>query len=280
MKILFVSLGCDKNLVDSEEMLGDLTQAGYEITDDEEEAEAAVVNTCCFINDAKKESIESILELAERRTAGQLRALIVTGCLAQRYSEDILREIPEVDAVIGTTAQDTLVQTLQEVTGRREISGKEEKDQALVRLNDLRRIPRTDAKRVLTTANGYAYLRIAEGCSKCCTYCVIPSIRGGYRSLPMENVLSTAEDLASQGVRDSFPAHGFRVAVFGLRKTGLDEGNGGRAVVFRPDEKLTSEKFHDILLRFPSGTKPALPGGNACISGRKACICTGNRILS
>ena len=156
MKILFVSLGCDKNLVDSEEMLGDLTQAGYEITDDEEEAEAAVVNTCCFINDAKKESIESILELAERRTAGQLRALIVTGCLAQRYSEDILREIPEVDAVIGTTAQDTLVQTLQEVTGRREISGKEEKDQALVRLNDLRRIPRTDAKRVLTTANGYA----------------------------------------------------------------------------------------------------------------------------
>jgi ribosomal protein S12 methylthiotransferase len=202
MKILFVSLGCDKNLVDSEEMLGDLTQAGYEITDDEEEAEAAVVNTCCFINDAKKESIESILELAERRTAGQLRALIVTGCLAQRYSEDILREIPEVDAVIGTTAQDTLVQTLQEVTGRREISGKEEKDQALVRLNDLRRIPRTDAKRVLTTANGYAYLRIAEGCSKCCTYCVIPSIRGGYRSLPMESVIRTAGELAAQGVRE------------------------------------------------------------------------------
>ena len=202
MNVLFVSLGCDKNLVDSEEMLGDLTQAGYEITDDEEEAEAAVVNTCCFINDAKKESIESILELAERRTAGQLRALIVTGCLAQRYSEDILREIPEVDAVIGTTAQDTLVQTLQEVTGRREISGKEEKDQALVRLNDLRRIPRTDAKRVLTTANGYAYLRIAEGCSKCCTYCVIPSIRGGYRSLPMESVIRTAGELAAQGVRE------------------------------------------------------------------------------
>ena len=203
MKILFVSLGCDKNLVDSEEMLGDLTQAGYEITDDEEEAEAAVVNTCCFINDAKKESIESILELARRRTDGQLRALIVTGCLAQRYSQDILREIPEVDAVIGTTAQDTLLQTLEEVLGRDEAgSGRQEKDRALVRLDDLRRLPRTDAKRVLTTANGYGYLRIAEGCSKHCTYCVIPSIRGSYRSIPMENVLETAEQLAGQGVRE------------------------------------------------------------------------------
>ena len=203
MKILFVSLGCDKNLVDSEEMLGDLTQAGYEITDDEEAAEAAVINTCCFINDAKKESIESILELARRRTDGQLRALIVTGCLAQRYSQDILREIPEVDAVIGTTAQDTLLQTLEEVLGRDEAgSGRQEKDRALVRLDDLRRLPRTDAKRVLTTANGYGYLRIAEGCSKHCTYCVIPSIRGSYRSIPMENVLETAEQLAGQGVRE------------------------------------------------------------------------------
>ena len=204
MKILFVSLGCDKNLVDSEEMLGDLTQAGYEITDDEEAADAAVINTCCFINDAKKESIETILELAGRKTDGQLQALIVTGCLAQRYSEDILREIPEVDAVIGTTAQDTLLQTIQEVIGRSSagMDSGPKKDQALVRLNDLRRMPRTDAKRVLTTANGYGYLRIAEGCSKHCTYCVIPSIRGSYRSLPMENVLSTAEDLASQGVRE------------------------------------------------------------------------------
>ena len=204
MKILFVSLGCDKNLVDSEEMLGDLTQAGYEITDDETAADAAVVNTCCFINDAKKESIETILELAQRRTDGQLRALIVTGCLAQRYSRDILQEIPEVDAVIGTTAQETLLQTLEEVIGREsaaEESGKE-KDRALVRLNDLRKMPRTDAKRVLTTANGYGYLRIAEGCSKHCTYCVIPSIRGSYRSIPMESVLSMAQELAGQGVRE------------------------------------------------------------------------------
>ena len=221
MKILFVSLGCDKNLVDSEEMLGDLTRAGYEITDDEEEAEAAVVNTSCFINDAKKESIESILELAQRRTSGQLRALVVTGCLAQRYSEDILREIPEVDAVIGTTAQETLLQTLESITGGAaaeavrsgekrtdtpeemgDIHEYREKNPALVRLNDLKKIPRTDARRVLTTANGFAYLRIAEGCNKHCTYCVIPSIRGPYRSVPMKEVLRTARELADQGVRE------------------------------------------------------------------------------
>ena len=238
MKILFVSLGCDKNLVDSEEMLGDLTRAGYEITDDEEEAEAAVINTCCFINDAKKESIESILELAPRRTDGRLRALIVAGCLAQRYSKEILQEIPEVDAVIGTTAQETLLETLQAVlddsgktgTGQEETAGadaaarfrgQDRQDGSgkapgqgagsaaatdglceKIRLDDLRKKPRTDAKRVLTTANGYGYLRIAEGCSKNCTYCVIPSIRGPYRSVPMEDVLQTARELAAQGVRE------------------------------------------------------------------------------
>ncbi|MDO5476816.1 MAG: 30S ribosomal protein S12 methylthiotransferase RimO [Eubacteriales bacterium] len=215
MKILFVSLGCDKNLVDSEEMLGDLTRAGYEITDDEEIAEAAIVNTCCFINDAKKESIESILELADRRTAGQLRALIVTGCLAQRYSEEILKEIPEVDAVIGTTAQEALLETLNAVCGggsagagsdgsdQTENERKEEdRGPALVRLQDLKKMPRADAKRVLTTVNGYGYLRIAEGCGKYCTYCVIPYIRGPYRSVPMEQVLRTARDLADQGVRE------------------------------------------------------------------------------
>lgn len=231
MKILFVSLGCDKNLVDSEEMLGDLTRAGYEITDDEEAAEAAVINTCCFINDAKKESIESILELAQRRTDGQLRALIVAGCLAQRYSAEILKEIPEVDAVIGTTAQETLLETLQAVlrdrsgtetaaepAGNRDAADASRGSEAQaepagagrvpggsyekVRLEDLRKKPRADAKRVLTTANGYGYLRIAEGCDKNCTYCVIPSIRGPYRSVPMEQVLQTARDLAAQGVRE------------------------------------------------------------------------------
>lgn len=221
MRILFVSLGCDKNLVDSEEMLGDLTQSGYEITDDEELAEAAVVNTCCFINDAKKESIESILDLAQRRTSGQLKALIVTGCLAQRYSGDILREIPEVDAVIGTTAQETLIEVLDSVlkragktgsgvdsadgSGDGEEGGEKEAEETaagLVRLHDLKKMPRTNARRVLTTADGYGYLRIAEGCSKHCTYCVIPSIRGPYRSVPMDDVVRTAEELASRGVKE------------------------------------------------------------------------------
>ena len=207
MKVLFVSLGCDKNLVDTEEMLGDLVDAGYEITDNEESAEAAIVNTCCFINDAKKESIETILELGERRTAGQLRALIVTGCLAQRYSEQIRQEIPEVDAVIGTTAQETLLETLRSITSEQSASEEESADPEeshglIVRLNDLRRMPRTDAKRVLTTTNGFGYLRIAEGCSKHCTYCVIPSIRGSYRSIPMEKVLKTGRELADQGVRE------------------------------------------------------------------------------
>lgn len=212
MKVLFVSLGCDKNLVDTEEMLGDLVNAGYEITDDEEAAEAAVVNTCCFINDAKKESIETILDLGARRTAGQLRALIVTGCLAQRYSEEIRKEIPEVDAVIGTTAQETLLETLRTITSEQsasdqsaseEVSAESEEARSLiVRLNDLRRMPRTDARRVLTTTNGFGYLRIAEGCSKHCTYCVIPSIRGAYRSVPMDQVLKTGRELAGQGVRE------------------------------------------------------------------------------
>lgn len=207
MKVLFVSLGCDKNLVDTEEMLGDLVDAGYEITDDEEMAEAAVVNTCCFINDAKKESIETIIDLGARRTSGQLRALIVTGCLAQRYSEEIRQEIPEVDAVIGTTAQETLLETLKTITSEQTASAEEsadseESNSLIVHLNDLRRMPRTDARRVLTTTNGFAYLRIAEGCSKHCTYCVIPSIRGSYRSVPMDQVLKTGRELADQGVRE------------------------------------------------------------------------------
>lgn len=207
MKILFISLGCDKNLVDSEEMLGDLTQAGYEITDDEEEADAAVINTCCFINDAKKESIEAILSLAQRRTIGQLKALVVTGCLAQRYSKEILKEIPEVDAVIGTTAQETLLQTLADITGAAGDAQQADpeaarREEAIVRLQDLRKMPRTGAERILTTANGYGYLRIAEGCSKHCTYCVIPSIRGPYRSVPMEEVLRTARSLSARGVRE------------------------------------------------------------------------------
>ena len=194
MKLAFVSLGCDKNLVDSEEMLELLSRGGrYVLTDDEEEAEAAVVNTCCFIDDAKKESIGEILSFAERRKSGQLKALIITGCMAQRYSEDVLREIPEVDAVVGTTARKRLPEALDAVI----------KDgvHGAVYLED-KNAPEETADRLLSTGGHYAYLKIAEGCSKHCTYCAIPGIRGEYRSVPMPQLLAQARDLAAQGVKE------------------------------------------------------------------------------
>ena len=191
MKVLFVSLGCDKNLVDSEHMLGALFEKGFTFTDDEAEAEAAVVNTCCFIEDAQKESIDEILALAERRTAGELKALVVTGCMAERYRDEILKEIPEVDAVVGMKEEERLPDILWEVLG----AGKA--GTAATASSD-RALPR----RILTTGGGYAYLKIAEGCDKCCTYCVIPSIRGGYQSVPMEELVAQARELAEQGVRE------------------------------------------------------------------------------
>ena len=198
MKILFVSLGCDKNLVDSEEMLGALRERGYQFTDDENEADAAIVNTCCFIMDAQKESIDQILALAELRTEGTLKALIVTGCMAQRYKDEVLREIPEVDAVIGTTSEGRITEILDEILqkGRPEGSG----GYLLMDSEDKR--TGTTAERVVTTGGYYSYLKIAEGCDKRCTYCVIPSIRGRYRSVPMDQLLDQARLLASKGIRE------------------------------------------------------------------------------
>ena len=198
MKILFVSLGCDKNLVDSEEMLGTLRERGYQFTDDENEADAAIVNTCCFIMDAQKESIEQILALAERRTEGTLKALIVTGCMAQRYKDEVLKEIPEVDAVIGTTSEGRIADILDEILQKGGPAGSG--GYLLVDSEDKR--TGTTAERVVTTGGYYSYLKIAEGCDKCCTYCVIPSIRGRYRSVPMEQLLEQARLLASKGIRE------------------------------------------------------------------------------
>ena len=198
MKILFVSLGCDKNLVDSEEMLGALRERGYQFTDDENEADAAIVNTCCFIMDAQKESIEQILALAERRTEGTLKALIVTGCMAQRYKEEVLKEIPEVDAVIGTTSEGRIAEILDEILQKGGPAGSG--GYLLVDSEDKR--TGTTAERVVTTGGYYSYLKIAEGCDKRCTYCVIPSIRGRYRSVPMEQLLEQARLLASKGIRE------------------------------------------------------------------------------
>ena len=192
MRVLFVSLGCDKNRVDSEVMLGMLSDRGYEFTDDEEQAEAAVVNTCCFINDAKEESVNTILELAERKKSGQLKALLVTGCLAQRYKEEIQKEIPEVDEVLGTTALDSIATALDKA-----LEGQEE---TFFESVDLK--PTGDRKRVLTTGGQFSYLKIAEGCNKCCSYCIIPKVRGHYRSVPMEQLTAEAEKLAQAGVRE------------------------------------------------------------------------------
>ncbi len=192
MNILFVSLGCDKNLVDSEVMLGILVSRGYRMVDDEAIAEVIVVNTCCFIHDAKEESIQTILEMADYKKTGNLKALIVTGCLAQRYQKEIFEEIPEVDAVIGTASYDKIAEAVsQALEGRGGLY-----------LDQTDSMPVTENRRILTTGGHYAYLKIAEGCDKCCTYCIIPRIRGSYRSVPMEQLLKEAEELAGSGVRE------------------------------------------------------------------------------
>ena len=192
MKVLFISLGCDKNLVDSEMMIGMLAEKGYSFTDDETEAEAVVVNTCCFINDAKEESINTILEMAELKKSGQIKALLVAGCLAQRYRDEIQTEIEEVDAIIGTASIDTVAEALDRV-----LAGQKSNY-----IDSLDRAPVTGKKRVLTTGGHYAYLKIAEGCNKHCTYCIIPKVRGNYRSVPIESLIAEARTLAEGGVKE------------------------------------------------------------------------------
>lgn len=192
MKILFISLGCDKNLVDTEVMLGLLASRGYEMTDDETEADIIVVNTCCFIHDAKEESIQNILEMAEYKKAGSAKALIVTGCLAQRYRQEILDEIPEVDEVLGTTAYDKILDAVDAA-----LAGEHS-----VIVRDVDTLPLPETKRLVTTGGHFAYLKIAEGCDKHCTYCIIPKIRGNFRSVPMERLIKEAEELAEQGVKE------------------------------------------------------------------------------
>ena len=192
MKLLFVSLGCDKNLVDTEVMLGLLDKRGWQITDDETQADVIVINTCCFVHDAKEESIQTILEMAEYKKTGSLKALIVTGCLAQRYQEEIVKEIPEVDAVLGTTSYDKIADAIDGAL----------EGNVSIELADVDALPLVETKRLVTTGGHYAYLKIAEGCDKHCTYCIIPKIRGNYRSVPMERLLEEAADLAEQGVKE------------------------------------------------------------------------------
>ncbi len=192
MEILFVSLGCDKNLVDTEYMIGALRDAGHTFTNEEGKAQAIIINSCCFINDAKEESVNTILEMAEYKNAGSCKALIVTGCLAERYRSEIIKEIPEVDAVLGTNSYSEIVAALEEV----------QKGNPYELYQPLGPMPQMNARRSLTTGGHYAHLKIAEGCNKCCTYCIIPKIRGRYRSVPMEELLAQAKEFASQGVKE------------------------------------------------------------------------------
>ncbi len=192
MNILCVSLGCDKNLVDTERMLGLLGREGYSFTDDETQADAVIINTCCFIGDAKEESINTILEMAELKQEGRLKTLVVTGCLAQRYRQEIFEEIPEVDAIVGTAYYDKIAKVLKNA----------EEGETPSCMKDLTSLPRMDSPRLMTTGGHYAFLKIAEGCDKHCTYCIIPSLRGPFRSYPMEQLVEEAEQLAEQGVKE------------------------------------------------------------------------------
>ena len=192
MKVLCVSLGCDKNLVDTEMMLGLLNRDGYTFTDDEYEADVIVINTCCFIGDAKEESVNTILEMAEMKKSGRCKAIVVTGCLAQRYKQEIIDEIPEVDGILGTSTYDEISNVLKEALSGKQVSC----------FHELNQTPQVETDRVVTTGGFYAFLKIAEGCDKHCTYCIIPSLRGTYRSVAMEQLVQEAERLAAKGVKE------------------------------------------------------------------------------
>lgn len=192
MKIMFISLGCDKNLVDTEMMLGMLAEKGYQFTDDEQEAEIVVVNTCCFIGDAKEESINTLIEIGQLKETANVKMLIAAGCLAQRYRKEIREQIPEVDVIIGTMAIDKIVEAVEEYQTK----------QYTTFVEDIDRTPVSGKKRVVTTGGHYAYMKIAEGCDKRCIYCIIPKVRGSYRSIPMETLLKEANTLVEQGVKE------------------------------------------------------------------------------
>lgn len=192
MKIMFISLGCDKNLVDTEMMLGMLAEKGYQFTDDEQEAEIVVVNTCCFIGDAKEESINTLIEIGQLKETANVKMLIAAGCLAQRYQKEIREQIPEVDVIIGTMAIDKIVEAVEEYQTK----------QYTTFVEDIDKTPVSGKKRVVTTGGHYAYMKIAEGCDKRCSYCIIPKVRGGYRSIPMETLLKEANTLVEQGVKE------------------------------------------------------------------------------
>jgi len=194
-KIAFVSLGCDKNLTDSEIMLGLIEEEGYIITPDESDADIVIVNSCGFIMDANEEAIDNILRIADYKTSGKLYGIIVTGCMAQRYKDEIFESLPEVDAVVGTGDFEKIGEVIKALTeGKRQVKLITDKNNKLREENSL--------KRKISTAGGFAYLKIAEGCDNLCTYCTIPSLRGKYRSRTMESLMEEALMLSENGVKE------------------------------------------------------------------------------
>lgn len=190
-KIFFVSLGCDKNFVDSETMLGLIDQAGMTITSEEEEAEVIIVNTCSFIHDAKQESIDTILEMAEYKKTGKLKGLIVTGCLPERYREEFMQELPEVDGVLGASNYDEIIETIEKVLEKERV----------VSFKDINYTP-VSSKRLMSSTTAYGYLKISEGCNNHCTYCIIPSLRGRMRSRTLESLMEEARMLVAEGKKE------------------------------------------------------------------------------
>ena len=200
-KILCVSLGCDKNLVDTENMLGILKSEGYEFTDDSNEADIVIINTCCFIHDAKEESINSIIEYGSLKENGKLKGLIVTGCLAQRYKDEIENELPEVDALIGISSIDKIIEAVKACVEKYNSDNKEN-SVAFASYDDISK-PIDTYKTRISSLGGYtSYLKIAEGCDKNCTYCIIPKIRGKFRSIEMEHLLDEAKRLVEMGTKE------------------------------------------------------------------------------
>ena len=192
MNIFFVSLGCDKNLVDSEMMITSLRKNGFVLTDDIEDADVIVVNTCCFIGDAKEESINTLIEMGGYKE-GRCKLLVAAGCLAQRYHNEIKEDIPEVDLIVGTMGYEDLSEKINEALGGKGV---------LESLKDIDYLPPPLTDRDSMSGGYYAYLKIAEGCDKCCTYCVIPKVRGHYRSVPMDNLIAQAKHLVVNGAKE------------------------------------------------------------------------------
>ena len=248
MKILFVSLGCDKNLVATENMLGILKNKGFEFTDDEWEADIIAINTCCFIGDAKQESINTILEMAEHKKDARCKVLVVAGCLAHRYQDEIIKEIPEVDAFVGTSSYDKIADMINSVLEEKGISNFVE---------DANRMPMVEADRIVTTPGYYEYLKIAEGCDKHCTYCVIPKVRGSFRSFPIEYLVNQTKKLVEGGVKEIILVAQettlYGVDLYGkkslpklLHKLGLIEGLEWIRILYCYPEEINDELIEAI----------------------------------